>query len=84
MTLDSALAKAVSKRDFAQAAKLQAEIEDVTRIINEKRDLEQAIREAVVARDWSAAAEIQKKIDALDQGEFLWSLIKALWGNLAI
>ena len=68
VSLDMKLADAVSKRDFKLAAQLQCEIEEMTKILNQKRDLEQAIKAAVIERNWANADLLQKQIDALDQG----------------
>jgi len=69
------LADAVSNRDFSRAAEIQNEIEETTKILNLKRDLEQEIKEAVIERNWAEADKIQKQIDALDQGLLLLLLL---------
>lgn len=66
--LDAEITALVSKRDYAGAAKLQTELDEVLARINARRDLENGIKDAVARRDFMKAAELQARVNEMNEG----------------
>jgi len=67
--LDSKITALVNKRNFAEAAALQLELDQVLAAINVKRDLEIGIKEAVAKRDFAKAGELQARLNEMNEGK---------------
>merc|ERR1739838_1033301 len=65
--LDSKITALVNKRNFAEAAALQLELDQVLAAINVKRDLEIGIKEAVAKRDFAKAGELQARLNEMNE-----------------
>ena len=66
--LDSQITALVLKRNFAGAAALQLELDQILAAINTKRDLEAGIKEAVAKRDFAKAGELQARLNEMNEG----------------